>query len=157
MPGGARRATISPMARRYTYPGSCHCRSIELRLESDRTPSELGLRTDACSFCKKHHALYTSDPAGEVHLTLREAKAVERYRFGTRTADFLRCKACGVFMAAYMPERQLAVVNVHVLDAREAFLTNPLQVADLDGETLEQRLARRAARWTPVGSFGVRA
>ena len=144
------------MARRYTYPGSCHCGDIELRLESDRTPSELGLRADTCSFCKKHHAMYTSDPAGEIHLALREANVVERYRFGTRTADFLLCKACGVFVAAYMPEPPLAVVNVHVLDARDAFLANPLQVADFEGELLEQRLARRAARWTPVRSFVVK-
>ena len=34
-------------------------------------------------------------------------------------------------------------------------VANPLQTADLDGETLEQRLARRRARWTPVRSFVV--
>jgi hypothetical protein len=143
------------MSRRYTYPGACHCRNIEVRLECDRTPLELGLRTDTCSFCSKHNALYTSDPAGEVHLACREARLVERYRFGTRTADFVLCKACGVFVAACMPEPPLAVVNVNVLDARAAFLAGPVQVADFDGESLEQRLARRRARWTPVISFAL--
>jgi hypothetical protein len=143
------------MSRRYTYPGACHCRNIELRLESDKTPIELGLRTDTCSFCNKHHALYTSDPGGEMHLMVREANLVERYRFGTKTADFLLCKACGVYVGPTMPESALAVVNVNVLDARAAFLANPLQLADFDGESLEQRLARRRARWTPVLSFVV--
>ena len=144
------------MSRRHTYPGACHCGNIEVRLESDKTSLELGTRTDTCSFCSKHHSVYTSDPGGEIHLSLRDASLLARYRFGTRTADFLLCKACGVLVAAYMPEPALAVVNVNVLEARAAFLANPLQVADLDGESLEQRLARRRARWTPVLSFVVR-
>jgi hypothetical protein len=144
---------LSVMPRRYEYPGSCHCHNIEIRLESDKTPTELPLRTDTCSFCNKHRAVYTSDPEGEVHLAVRDDGKVERYRFGTRTADFLICKPCGVFIAAYMPELSLAVINVSPLDARAAFLQNELQVANLDSESVEQRLARRRARWTPVGSF----
>jgi hypothetical protein len=140
----------SRMSRRYVYPGACHCGNIEVRLESDRTVLELGTRTDTCSFCAKHHAIYTSDPGGKLHLLVREAHRVERYRFGTKTADFLLCKACGVFVAAYMPEPALAVVNVNVLEARADFLATQLQVADFDGESLEQRLARRRARWTPA-------
>jgi hypothetical protein len=145
------------MPRRYTYPGACHCGNIELRLESDKTPRELGLRADNCSFCNRHHALYASDPGGEMHIGLRDANLVERYRFGTKTADFLLCKTCGVFVAPFMPEAQLAVVNVNVLDARDAFLANPRQVADLDGESVDERRARRRARWTPVLSFTGRA
>jgi hypothetical protein len=145
------------MSRRYQYPGACHCGNIELRLESDKTPAELGSRADNCSFCAKHRPLYTSDPAGEVHIELRDANLVARYRFGTKTADFLVCKACGVFVAAYMPEPSLAVVNVNVLDeARAAFLANPVQMAAPDRESLEQRLARRRAKWTPARSFVVR-
>jgi hypothetical protein len=146
----------SGMSRRFTYPGACHCRNIELVLESDHTPGELGVRTDTCSFCQKHHAVYASDPGGDVHLIFRDADLVERYRFGTKTADFLSCKACGVFVAAYMAEPPLAVVNVNVLDARAAFLANEVQVADFEGESVEQRLARRRARWTPVRSAGER-
>ena len=142
-----------PSMFRYTYPGACHCRNIELRLESDKTPLELGLRTDTCSFCNKHHALYSSDPGGQMHIALREMNLVERYRFGTKTADFLVCKTCGVFVAAYMPEPALALVNVNVLDARAAFLAGPLQVANFDDESVEHRLARRRARWTSVRSF----
>ena len=145
------------MPRRYTYSGACHCRNIEIRLESDRVPSELPLRTDTCSFCNKHHAIYTSDPEGEAHLAVRDGTLIERYRFGTKTADFLICKSCGVFIAAYMPAPPLAVINVNALDARDAFLKNELIVASFDGEAPEQRLTRRRARWTKVGSFVVAA
>jgi hypothetical protein len=144
------------MPRRHTYSGACHCHNIEIRLESDKTPSELPLRTDTCSFCAKHHAIYTSDPEGEAHLVVRDASLVERYRFGHKTADFLICKSCGVFMAAYMPDPPLAVININVLEARADLLKNDLQVVNLDAETTEQRLARRRARWTKVGSFVVK-
>ncbi len=123
-----------------------------MRLESDRTPPELGLHPDTCSLCKKRYSVYTSDPTSEVHLTARDEARLERYRFGTRMADFLLCRSCGVLVAAYMHEPPLAVVNVNVLEAREAFLANQLQIADLDGKSLEDRLARRCAKWTSVRS-----
>lgn len=138
------------MSRRYVYPGACHCRNLQVRLESDKTPVELGARRDTCSFCTKHHAVYTSDPTGRVHLACREVSLVERYRFGTRTAEFLLCKTCGVFVAATMPEPAVAVVNVNVLEACAAFLAQPIAALDVEGESVEQRLARRRARWTPV-------
>ena len=130
------------------YPGACHCGNIEVRLASNRSPAELGTRTDTCSFCAKQGSLYTSDPSGELAITIADASRVQRYRFGTRTADFLICTACGVFVAACMDDR--AVVNINVLAARGEFLANPIQVADLDGEALDDRLARRRLRWTPL-------
>jgi hypothetical protein len=45
---------------------------------------------------------------------------------------------------------ELAVVNINVLVAREEFRANEIQIADLDGEALEDRSARRRRRWTPV-------
>jgi hypothetical protein len=143
------------MSRSYAYGGACHCRNIELRLESDRTPLELGLRADNCSFCVKHHAIFTSDPGGELAVTVRDPNFVTRYRFGTRTADFVLCRACGVFAVAMMDEPPIAVVNVNVLDARADFLKNELTIGSFDGESVEERLARRKARWTPIVAFAV--
>jgi hypothetical protein len=135
---------------RHAYSGSCHCQNIELRLESDKTPLELGTRADTCSFCAKHNALYTSDPSGALFVTIRDETAVARYRFGTKTADFVMCTTCGVLAAAIMPDAALAVIHINALDARAEFLANPVQLADFDGESVEQRLARRRAKWTPV-------
>lgn len=141
------------MSRRYVYPGACHCRALELRLESDYTSLELGLRADNCSFCVKHQAKFTSDPQGELFIAARDANLVGRYRFDTKTADFLLCRDCGVFVGAVMLAPALAVVNVNVLDARDTFLQNELRVSSFDGESKEQRLARRASRWTPLVEF----
>jgi hypothetical protein len=143
------------MSRRHTYEGACHCGNLKLCLTSDRAPLELGARADGCSFCARHRAVYTSDPAGSLFLEVGDEALLSRYRFGTRTADFLVCRSCGVFVAAHMPEPSLAVVNVNVLEARADFLAmlSPQAVADLDQESLADRLARRRARWTPVPSF----
>jgi hypothetical protein len=124
-------------------------------LESDRTPLELGLRADNCSFCVRHQAIFTSDPGGQLTITVRDPNFVARYRFGTRTADFVLCRACGVFVAAMMDEPPIAVVNVNVLDARTDFLKGELKVGSFDGESVEERLVRRKARWTPVVAFAV--
>jgi hypothetical protein len=144
------------MSRRHSYSGACHCGNLSLRLDSDKTPLELGLRTDTCSFCTKHQALYTADPGGELTLVAGDESRIERYHFGTKTAEFIICRTCGVFVAAYMAEPPLGVVNVNVLEQRAEFLANTLQVADLDGEPVADRLARRCAKWTPVVSFTTR-
>ena len=138
---------------RHTYVGSCHCGNLALELKSDKTPDELKVRADGCSFCRKHHAVYVSDPDGFAQLFVREERSLQRYRFGTKTADFLICRVCGVFAAAYVEEPALAVVNVSVLDARDRFLVNPPLVVDLGGESLPERVARRRVKWTPVVSF----
>src|SRR5689334_7804481 len=101
------------MPDRRVYLGACHCGNLGLRFESDKTPLELGTRADGCSFCERHRAVYTADPAGRVSIAVRDGSLLSRYRFGTKTADFLLCKACGVFVAAYMPEPPVAVVNVN--------------------------------------------
>lgn len=133
------------------YPGACHCGNVAFRLESDKAPAELGLRTDTCSFCTRQSARYTSDPGGVLHLSFRDPALIARYRFGTRTADFVFCATCGIFVAAVMPDARLGVVNVRTLDARDELLALPLHTADFEGESTEARLARRRARWTPLG------
>jgi hypothetical protein len=141
--------TGSPRSRS-AYAGSCHCGNITLTLASEKQPSELGLRADMCSFCAKHHAIYTSDPQGELRIVVRDEARLERYRFGTKTADFLLCRACGVLVAAHVPELAVAVVNVHALDLRAEFLAMEVRTSALDGETVGERALRRRAKWTPA-------
>jgi hypothetical protein len=134
---------------RFSWAGGCHCGNLTVRFESDRTPAELGVRTDTCTFCAKHNVRSTSDAQGALHFRAADSEGVERYRFGTRTADFLICRRCGVYVGACMDDA-FGVVNVNVLDGRDEFLAQPLKISDLDGESLEERLARRRARWTPI-------
>ena len=86
-----------------------------------------------------------------VEVSAADWSLVERYRFGSRTADYLVCRRCGVYVAALceMGAGLRAVVNVNALDDRAAF-TRPPSVVDYDGETAEAKLARRAENWMPA-------
>jgi hypothetical protein len=74
-----------------------------------------------------------------------------RYRFGRRTADFLICGRCGIYVAAVMqsPRGRFAVINVNVLEPRPPDLAQPTPM-DYERETVDNRTARREQRWTPV-------
>src|SRR5689334_21205261 len=96
--------------------GSCHCRALTLRFDTARAPNELPVRICGCAFCRKHRPRYTSDPEGHVVIRLENETSASRYRFGLRLADFLICKACGVFVAAYEPDGGgRAVINLDAL------------------------------------------
>jgi hypothetical protein len=92
-----------------------------------------------------------SDPQGLFEVRADDWSLVERYRFGTRTCDFLICRRCGVFIAAVTErdEGVRAVVNVNCLDDRGRFTANPT-MHEFQGEAIDNRLARRAANWMPA-------
>jgi len=133
------------------YAGRCHCGSIEVAFEPTQAASELQLRECACSFCRRHGATGVSDPAGKLEITLHAPAEVSRYRFALRTADFLVCRTCGVYVAAVCSIESVtyAVLNASVLDERAAFTRSPVRV-DYDGETAAERIARRSRVWTPA-------
>ena len=107
--------------------------------------------TDTCSFCRKHGARTTSDPGGRVVITVHHPEQLLRYRFGLRTADFLVCTRCGIYLAAVMNEgfASFATVNVNTLDAVDR-LTQPATPVTYEGESAAERSARRKACWTPA-------
>jgi hypothetical protein len=92
-----------------------------------------------------------SDPEGLFELWAEDWSLVEKYRFGTRTCDFLICRRCGVFIAAIseMTAEARAVVNVNCLSDRGDFNSAPA-VHDFEGETIETRSSRRTANWMPA-------
>ena len=127
--------------------GGCHCGNLRIELTLSKPPSELPLRACGCTFCTAHAAVHVADPDGLFEVRAGDDALVERYRFGTSTADFLLCRRCGVYVGAICDGR--AVVNVLALADRAAF-TQPPAPASFEGETAEIRLARRAARWMPA-------
>ncbi|RVC19273.1 hypothetical protein EN893_36760 [Mesorhizobium sp. M7A.F.Ca.CA.004.04.2.1] len=80
---------------------------------------------------------------------------MRRYQFGLRTADYLICRRCGVYVAAIARDDDArAIVIINALDDRERFNQEPVRV-DFDTENRAQRQARRRTHWTPVEmSFG---
>ena len=128
------------------YEGRCHCGAITARFETDIAPDAIEVRADQCSFCQRHGAKTVSDPMGRLALKFREV-AIERYRFGSRTSDFLVCRRCGTYIAAIIDG--FGVLNVVGADIG-VFAGREARPVDYEGETAEQRLARRRVRWTPL-------
>ena len=102
----------------HRYKGNCHCGNIQLEFLSARPPSEFRPRSCDCSFCLKHGATYVSDPAGSLVITVREQTELNRYRQGSKSAEFLVCKTCGVLAAVMFSEDAglYAAVNCRVIE-----------------------------------------
>jgi hypothetical protein len=137
-----------------TFKGSCHCGNLSLELEATRTAAEMPVRLCGCTFCRRHQPRYTSDPQGSVTVRVQDEGQLGRYRFALGLADFLLCRRCGVYVAAFEPAEDgsgtgRAVVNFNVLDDAADFTGAPVRM-DYDAEDAAARRARRAKAWTPA-------
>ena len=137
------------------HSGRCHCGNISVRLNLSHAPEEMPLRSCACSFCRAHGTRTLSDHDGSVEIDATDWSLVERYRFGSRTADYLLCRRCGVYIGAVCETSSglRAVVNVNCLTDRAAFTQVPA-APDYDGEATDARLTRRATNWMPAAIAG---
>jgi hypothetical protein len=135
----------------HIFAGACHCGALHMLFKTPTEPKRLPLRACGCSFCRKHGVRTTSDPAGQVSFTIIDPEQLQRYRFGTRTTDTLICRNCGTYLAAVteIDGALYAVINVNALNDRSGF-ERPPEAMDYEGESAEQRMARRRVKWTPA-------
>src|SRR5947209_12658881 len=108
------------------------------------------VRSCACLFCRAHGTRTVSDPAGRADLWV-DWSLVQKYRFGSRTSDYLLCRRCGVYVGAVCetPAGWRSVINTLCLQDRAGFSGDAAR-PDYDGEAVEARLARRQANWMPT-------
>jgi hypothetical protein len=138
------------------YPGRCHCGALQVTYRTNIDPAHWPLRHDGCSFCRRHCVVASSDPAGEIAFEFRDPSKVSRYRFGQKTAEFLICRECGIFVAALCGSAgaERAVVNTRVFE--DVLLDyNNVVLVHFDDETPVQRAERRSRHWTPVRTAAV--
>lgn len=128
--------------------GRCHCGNLTLQFQPARPVAELGARACTCTFCAPRRARWTADPQGRVEIAISCAADLNRYRFGTGTAEFLICRRCGFVLAVLGDDSPRAVINIDVLDRAAEF--RDATSVDFDAESLDARLARRARSWTPA-------
>ena len=133
------------------YDGGCHCGAIGFQLRTEKAPADWSIRACQCRFCRLHDALSTSDPSGQLEFSAKRPELLQRYRFALKTADFLLCRDCGVYIGAVIEtdEGRFGIVNTHAL------ASEPEDIADVepisyDGEDTGGRVSRREERWTPV-------
>ena len=133
------------------FEGGCHCGNLSYVFEASAPLETLGLRADQCSFCRAHAARNTSDPNGTIRIAMRDEAKLSRYRFGLKTADFLLCRECGVYIGALMEDggRMWFTVNVNSFRGRPSDDIAAVP-HDFDGEDMAGRIARRKQKWTPV-------
>lgn len=135
------------------YPGRCYCGAIGFRYATEVAPPDWSIRACRCRFCRAHDALSTSDPAGRLDFEATEPRHLQRYRFAMKTADFLLCRNCGVYIGAVIasPAGRWGIINTHALDPVPDDIAG-VQPISYDGEDATGRVARREERWTPVQS-----
>jgi hypothetical protein len=128
--------------------GACHCGAVSYELLWPDPFDAVPARRCSCSYCTRFNGTWTSHPDASLIIDTSAGPPPGRYRFGTGTADFLFCKACGVTVAALCDTSggQKAVVNINTLDDGQN-LDFDHSDSDFDDESLAQRLDRRMDRW----------
>lgn len=140
----------------HRFTGGCHCGNLRYVFEATSELEALGLRADMCSFCRAHGAHTTSDPSGIIRITVRDESQLNRYHFALKTADFLICRNCGVYIGALMEDdgKMWFTVNANSFDQKPS-LDFPVVPHNYDGEDVVTRVARRKKRWTPVSELRI--
>jgi hypothetical protein len=133
-----------------TLTGACHCGAIRATLYATKPASDLQVRACQCSFCTRHGAKTVSDPAGRCRLEI-DGAALSWYIFETRTGMSVICNRCGMYAGAIIEDGDnvWSVLNARGL-AMPEFEGRAAEPKDYEGETPEERIARRKATWTPT-------
>jgi hypothetical protein len=134
-----------------TFEGCCHCGALSFDYQTALPPARWSVRACQCGFCRAHAAVTTADPSGRLVFHVSEDARLQRYRFGLKTADFLVCRHCGVYLGAQIETAHgcYGIINTRALAPPAVEL--PLAVvADYGSETATQRVARREQKWTPL-------
>ena len=133
------------------YLARCHCGALTACYRTTIPPLDWLWRACQCSFCRSHGAFVTSDPTGLLEFRTANPLQVQRYRFGGRTAEFLVCRECGVFVGAQMASDKGRFGVLNVLSLRPLPSLAAGEPVDYSAESPEGRRLRRESRWTPVG------
>ena len=135
--------------------GGCHCGNIRYVLDWPGDGTDIRIRACGCAFCTKHGGVWTSNPRGSLRVAIADPVLVSEYEFGTRTAKFHICRACGIVpvVTSEIDGRLYAVVSVNAFEGVEPSLLQRLPVS-FDDEAQGERLARRARNWIADVEFG---
>ncbi len=138
------------MKKTTNISAACHCGNIRFELPWPEHELEIQVRKCGCSFCRKHGGVWTSHRDSLLVVTIKDSALVRKYRFGTKTADFHICSACGVvpFVLSEIDGAIYAGVNVNTFEdiGPHSLSTSS---TDFDGEDTGSRLERRKRNWIP--------
>ncbi|RMF03493.1 MAG: aldehyde-activating protein [Alphaproteobacteria bacterium] len=132
--------------------GGCHCGNISVVYHTRIAPEEAQPRACQCGFCRKHNTAAVSDNEGDLTIRVKDGEQLSRYQFGLKTCEFLICRNCGVYVAAFAGEPDdsagYATLMSFCLDERARYPA--AAPSDYAGEDAQGRRARRRRVWTPA-------
>jgi hypothetical protein len=146
-----RRRTSAMASLLRDFRGGCHCGALGYSFRTALPVAQWSVRACQCRFCRAHGALTTSDPDGRLTFLVNQMQALQRYRFGLKTADFILCSRCGVYLGAQIETAPGAVgiINTCAITPLPEDLP-AARPADYDSESSSERVTRRQKRWTPL-------
>jgi hypothetical protein len=86
-----------------------------------------------------------------VEFSRDDAASLSHYRFALKSAEFLVCANCGVYVGAVIKssDGNFATLNLRSLKSPLAGLRDAVPVS-YESEEMAARIARRLSHWTPV-------
>ena len=129
-----------------SYEGGCSCKNIVISLSLDSELSQHTPRACQCSYCKKKNAAYISFPDWKMEVRIKNSDQINKFRFSTRTADFVSCKICDelIYVVSKIGNKNYSVVNITAF--KNIKFPDPDET-DFDSEIQSERLIRRELNW----------
>lgn len=144
------------MSGMFEISGRCHCGNIHYKFLCPVDKTELPIRSCDCSFCVRQGATYTSHPQGKLQVQIKDADAIQWYRFGSETAEVLFCAICGVFplISCEIDDHLYAVLNANSINGLHID-PRKLSVVHQESLGLEEMLQKRQENW--IGDVVIQA
>ncbi len=127
--------------------GGCHCGNISYVAELPDEPSAYNPRSCDCGFCSSHGASYASDRNGTLTIHIKNRNELSRYRLGSRIADFLICKNCGVLTNVCYEENECVYGSINIRSASDHARFGNGKPARLSELSDEERIGRWKKAW----------
>ena len=133
----------------HEHSGGCACGWVQYRFSCHIPADDLQPRACQCLFCRPRGTSYISDAGGRLEVRVRDLRYLYAHVFGTGTADFMHCGRCNhlVYVSTEIDGRLYGLVVQESLDVD--IDPGRSRAMDFGGESLEQRVARRAETWIP--------
>lgn len=130
-----------------TFSGRCHCANLGYEMTTAIAVDDIRARACDCRFCRLHGARNWSDAGGRTAITIADEALLQRYRFALKTADFLICRRCGVYLGAVLTASDgcWSTINLRLAD-----LDPVVETASYGHEDTAGRVERRRLVWTPT-------
>ena len=99
------------------YKVSCHCGSVQLKVESDMSI----VKQCNCSLCKRKNAKMNILPKDSIKSILGEEN-LSLYQFGTNIAKHYFCKKCGIYTHHFRKSDPNGIgINIGCIDEIDSF------------------------------------